>query len=70
MILKRSSTYYGSLRSEDRTRLEGAKDKSKTSTQRMSRLQAYCLCGRKLCDTTPSDIWDGIQPRCEECITW
>jgi len=31
------------------------------------KFQAYCVCGRKMVDTTPQDVWHGIQPFCPKC---
>jgi hypothetical protein len=37
------------------------------AVRRTSRLQAFCVCGARMMNTTADDIKAGIQPRCGRC---
>jgi hypothetical protein len=34
---------------------------------RPSNFKAFCVCAREMLQTTPQDVYNGVQPRCPKC---
>ena len=50
--------------------VEGTKKESEQDKRYSKSFKAFCLCGRKMVQTTPEDVWNGVQPRCDKCEGW
>jgi hypothetical protein len=68
MISKRDHMYgtHTVVEAERHTETRGARI-ANPWLHRPSNFKAYCVCARVMLQTTPQDVYDGVQPRCPKC---